>query len=332
MLLAGDIGGTKTNLAIYDPEMGLRDPLAEATLPSTGFPSLEALLHSFLSGVECRVTQACFGVAGPVVNGRATITNLSWTIDEGQLVQVLGIPHVRLLNDLESIAYAIPRLTPGDLHTVNEGKPSPEGAIAVIAPGTGLGEAFLTWTGDRYCAHPSEGGHADFAPTDVLELGLLRYLWDRYEHVSYERVCSGIGLPNIYAYLKASGYADEPTWLADRLAQARDATPVIVNNALDKNERCTLCEGTLRTFVSILGAEAGNLALKTLATGGVYLGGGIPPRILPVLDGPVFMNSFCAKGRFRELMTHMPVHVILNPQAPLLGAAACGLQASKSAG
>ena len=328
MLLAGDIGGTKTNLAIYDPETGPRDPLAEATLPSTGFPSLEALLHSFISGLDCRITRACFGVAGPVVDGRAMITNLAWVIDEGQLVQALGIPDVYLLNDLESIAYAIPRLERSDLHTVNEGAPDPKGAIAVIAPGTGLGEAFLTWTGDRYCAHPSEGGHADFAPTDVLELGLLRYLWDRYEHVSNERVCSGLGLPNIYTYLKASGYAQEPEWLADRLAQARDATPVIVNNALDENERCELCEATLRTFVSILGAEAGNLVLKTLATGGVYLGGGIPPRILPVLEDPVFMNAFCNKGRFRELMTNIPVHVILNSQAPLLGAAAYGLQAN----
>ncbi len=207
---------------------------------------------------------------------------------------------------------------------MNEGQAAPKGAIAVIAPGTGLGEAFLTWERDRYCAHPSEGGHSDFAPTDTLELGLLRYLWDRYEHVSYERVCSGLGLPNIYDYLRASGYAEEPMWLADRLAQARDATPVIVNNALDKDERCELCETTLRVFVSILGAEAGNLALKTLATGGVYLGGGIPPRILPALERSVFMRAFCNKGRFEELLANIPVHVILNSQAPLLGAAAYG--------
>jgi glucokinase len=160
----------------------------------------------------------------------------------------------------------------------------------------------------------------------MLELGLLRYLWDRYEHVSYERVCSGLGLPNIYAYLKASGYAEEPTWLADRLARVRDATPVIVTNALDEEERCELCEATLRIFVSILGAEAGNLALKTLATGGVYLGGGIPPRILPALDRAVFMRAFCKKGRFEELLTDVPVYVILNSQTPLLGAAAYGLE------
>lgn len=327
MLLAGDIGGTKTNLAICDPEIGPREPLVEATLASAEFPSLEALVDSFISTVEFKITRACFGVAGPVVGGRATITNLPWIMDERQLAESLSVTSVRLLNDLESIAYAIPRLEPHDLHMVNEGRAASKGAIAVIAPGTGLGEAFLTWEQDRYCAHPSEGGHADFAPTDVLELGLLRYLWDRYEHVSYERVCSGLGLPNIYAYLKASGYADEPTWLADRLAQAQDATPVIVNNALHQDERCALCEGTLRTFVSILGAEAGNLALKTLATGGVYLGGGIPPRILPALDRSNFMRAFCDKGRFRELMTHIPVRVILNSRAPLMGAAAYGLEA-----
>lgn len=328
MLLAGDVGGTKTNLAIYDPETGPRQPVVTATLPSAEFLSLEALVGAFMSDVEFKVTRACFGVAGPVVAGRASITNLPWVMDEGELGRALGVTSVRLLNDLESVAYAIPRLEPDDLHTVNEGQSAPKGAIAVIAPGTGLGEAFLTWEGDRYCAHPSEGGHTDFAPTDVLELGLLRYLWDGYEHVSYERVCSGLGLPNIYAYLKASGYADEPAWLANRLAQAQDATPVIVNNALDPDEQCELCKATLRTFVSILGAESSNLVLKTLATGGLYLGGGIPPRILPALDRSVFVRSFCDKGRFQEFLAQIPVYVILNPQAPLLGAAAYGLEAS----
>jgi glucokinase len=326
MLLAGDVGGTKTSLAVCDPQQGARKPLAEATLSSADFGSLEALIRSFLDGIEFKVSRACLGVAGPVVSGRATITNLPWGMDEGQLVESLGVTSVRLLNDLESIAYAIPLLKPDDLHTLNVGRPAPKGAIAVIAPGTGLGEAFLTWEQGRYCAHPSEGGHADFAPTDTLEWGLLHYLWDRYEHVSYERVCSGLGLPNIYAYLKDSGQAEEPTWLADRLAGARDATPIIVNNALDRDECCELCERTLRTFVSILGAEAGNLALKTLATGGIYLGGGIPPRILPALDRAVFRHAFCNKGRFEELLARVPVYVILNPRAPLLGAAAYGLE------
>jgi glucokinase len=228
-------------------------------------------------------------VAGPVVAGRATITNLPWVVDEEQLQAALNLSFVHLLNDLEAIAHAVPFLEPADLHTLNEGQPAPGGTIAVIAPGTGLGEAFLTWDGSRYCPHASEGGHTDFGPVNPLEVELLRYLQDRFEHVSYERICSGLGLPNIYAFLKDSGYADEPAWLAEELTAADDPTPVIVNAALhpayggDEREGSELCVATLNTFVSILGAEAGNLALKVLASGGVYLGGGIPRRILPAL-------------------------------------------------
>jgi glucokinase len=208
---------------------------------------------------------------------------------------------------------------------VNDATAEETGAIAVVAPGTGLGEAFLTWDGSRYVAQPSEGGHADFAPTNPLEVGLLQYLWERYEHVSYERVCSGLGIPNIYAYLRDSGYAAEPAWLAEVLAQAQDPTPIIVNTALDQSQPCELCMGTLDTFVSILGAEAGNMALNTLATGGVYLGGGIPPRILPALERAHFMRSFYNKGRFGEFLARIPVYVIMNPKVALLGAAAFGL-------
>jgi glucokinase len=246
-------------------------------------------------------------------------------IDERELEEKLGIAPVRLLNDLESIANAIPRLEAEDLHVLNDVPAKETGAIAVIAPGTGLGEAFLTWEGTRYAAQPSEGGHADFAPTNPLEVGLLQYLWERYEHVSYERVCSGLGIPNIYAYLRDSGYAPEPAWLTEQLAQAHDPTPIIVNNALDEKQPCELCLGTLDTFVSILGAEAGNLALDTLATGGVYLGGGIPPRILPALERAHFMRSFYNKGRFSEFLARIPVYVIMNPKVALLGAAAFGL-------
>jgi glucokinase len=327
MLLAGDIGGTKTNLAIFSPDKGPRAPLAEATFPSAGYLSLEALVREFLSETDLKVDRATFGVAGPVVEGRATVTNLPWEMEETQLAEALDLASVSLLNDLEAIADAVPLLGPDDLHPLNESEPAPGGAIAIIAPGTGLGEAYLTWDGMRYQAHPSEGGHVDFAPKNDLELGLLRHLQDVFGHVSYERVCSGLGLPNIYAYLKASGYAEEPTWLADRLAKARDATPVIVSNALDEEARCELCVATLNTFVSILGAEAGNLALKVLSTGGVYLGGGIPLRILPALSRGGFMQFFQNKGRFSELLIRMPVHVILNPKAALIGAASHGLEA-----
>lgn len=327
MLLAGDIGATKANLAIFSPESGPRVPLSEATFPSMRYPSLEAIVREFLSQVDIPVERACFGVAGPVVGGRSEITNLSWVIDEKELQAALCLPSVHLLNDLEAIAWAIQLLEPKDVHTLNAGQPVRGGAIAVIAPGTGLGEAFLTWDGTRYRPHATEGGHADFAPTDEHQLGLLRYLLPRFGHVSFERVCSGLGLPNIYAYLRGSGYAMEPAWLAESLAAADDPTPIIVNAALTGAEGADLCVATLDIFVSILGAEAGNLALKTLATAGVYLGGGIPPRILSVLEGGRFMKAFCAKGRHSELMARIPVHVILNPKVALMGAASCGLEA-----
>jgi len=326
MLLAGDIGGTKTNLAVFSPEAGLRAPLAEATFPSTDYPSLEALVREFLAQLDLKPEGASFGASGPVVAGRVTVTNLPWVIDETQLQAALNLSFVHLLNDLEAIAHAVPLLEPADLHTLNEGQPTPGGSIAVIAPGTGLGEAFLTWDGSRYRPHASEGGHTDFAPTNPLEVELLRYLQHRYEHVSYEWVCSGQGLPNIYAFLKDGGYAEEPAWLAEQLAAADDPTPVIVNTALDDEKPSELCVATLNTFVSILGAEAGNLALKVLATGGVYLGGGIPPRILPALKRERFMEAFRHKGRLSGLLARMPVHVILNPKVALLGAACHGLE------
>jgi glucokinase len=326
MLLAGDVGGTKTNLAIFSSEAGWRAPVAEATFPSAQYPGLEAVVQEFLKQRNFSIDHASFGVAGPVVAGSATITNLPWMMDEKQLQKELDIPSVRLLNDLDAIAHAIPFLEPQDLHTLNEGQPISKGAIAVIAPGTGLGEGFLTWDGSRYRAHTSEGGHADFAPTNTSQIELLRYLLARFPHVSFERVCSGKGMPNIYSYLKDTGYAEEPQWLAEQLVAAQDRTPIIVNNALDKEKATKLCVGTLNTFVSILGAEAGNLALKVLATGGVYLGGGIPPRILSFLQDGRFMQAFTHKGRLTEMLTRMPVHIILNPKIALLGAARQGFE------
>jgi glucokinase len=326
MLLAGDIGGTKTNLAVFSPVKGWRVPYAEATFSSVDYPSLEALVHEFLAQHNFSIERASFGVAGPVVNGHASITNLSWMMEETQLQQELHIPSVRLLNDLDAIAHAVPYLESQDLHTINEGQAVSGGAIAVIAPGTGLGEAFLTWDGSRYQAHTSEGGHADFAPANSFQIELLRYLLTRFPHVSFERVCSGKGLPNIYDFLRDSGYAEEPHWLAEQLAATHDRSPIIVNNALDKEQACELCTATLNTFVSILAAEAGNLALKVLATGGVYIGGGITPRLISYLDKEHFMKAFTHKGRFTQLLAQMPVHVILNPKAALLGAAYHGFE------
>ncbi len=326
MLLAGDIGGTKTNLAIYSDETGPR-PLVEATFPSGKYPGLEAIVREFLARVNLPepVEHATFGVAGPVVNHRATITNLPWVMEETQLGEALHIPSVVLINDLEAIAYAVPYLEAADLCTLNAGQAVPEGAIAVIAPGTGLGEAFLTWDGSKYLAHTSEGGHADFAPSNELEINLLRNLFTRFKHVSFERVCSGSGIPNIYKFLKESGYAPESPDLAERLAAASDLTPIIFDAAFKEDAPDKLCVATVNTFVSILGAEAGNLTLKVLATGGVYLGGGIPPRILSFLEDGRFMQAFQRKGRFTEMLGRIPVHVILNPKIALFGAACHGL-------
>jgi len=325
MLVVGDIGGTKTDLAVFSSEAGPRKPLAEATFHSAGYGSLELLVREFLDQAKLPVDRGSFAVAGPVVEGRAKITNLPWVIDEDRLQKALNLTSMSLRNDLEAIAYAVPFLQPEDLDTLNAGKPEPQGSIAVIAPGTGLGEAFLTWDGSRYRAYPSEGGHADFAPTNDLQIELLRYLRRQHEHVSYERVCSGIGLPNIYSYLRTSGHGPEPPWLAQQLASAEDHTPIIVDAALDTAKRCELCIAALDTFVSVLGAETANLALKVLSTGGIYLGGGIPPRIVPVLKQQWFMQAFLDKGRMSNLLAGMPVHIILNPKAARLGAAYLGL-------
>jgi glucokinase len=325
MLLVGDLGGTKTSLAILEGVQETRTPCAEATYPSAHYSGLEDLVREFLSGTDYPVDRACFGVAGPVVEGRATITNLPWVLGESELERDLGIPAVRLLNDLTAIACAVPFLTSDELHTLNAGDPAHHGAVAVIAPGTGLGEAFLTWDGSRYRPHASEGGHASFAPVSLIQVKMLHYLFGRFAHVSSERVCSGSGIPNIYAYLRDSGLAAEPEWLSHKIASAPDPTPVIVQAALDESKPSDLCVATMQTFVSILGAEAGNLALKVLATGGVYLGGGIPPRLLGMLEAPEFLESFRGKGRMADLLDRVPVHVILNPKAALLGAAYAGL-------
>lgn len=324
MLLTGDIGGTKTILAVYSAETGPRVQITQETYPSARYNSLEAMVRKFLEKVNVPIDKACFAVAGPVFAGRAHITNLPWDIDAHQLKSTFGWDQVDLMNDLEAVAYAIPILPPEDVSPVSIGKPVPGGNISVLAPGTGLGEAYLTFENEKYVAHASEGSHTDFAPVNSLQLGLLKYLWEEkgYDHVSYEWVCSGIGIPNLYAYLKDSGFAEEPTWLAKELAASEDRTPVIFNNAA----KCELCSATLDLFVAILGAEAGNQALKIMATGGIYLGGGIPPRILSKLKEPAFLTALCNKGRFCTILSDIPVYVILNPKAGLMGAAAFGLR------
>jgi glucokinase len=321
MLLAGDVGGTKTNLALYALESGLI-PQAEATFKSADYPSLEAVVEEFLAREALPVEKAVFGVPGPVVDGHSTTTNLPWVIYESAIRETLGVQQAKLLNDLEATAHGVPNLPASDLHVLNDAAPR-SGTKIVVAPGTGLGEAILFFQDGHYHVIPSEGGHADFAPTNLLEIRLLRYLMGKFGHVSYERVCSGSGIPNIYAYLKKQRYAGELPGMKQALKQAADPTPIIVQKAMAGE--CELSIATLNTFVSILGAEAGNLTLEVMAMGGVYLGGGIPPKILTKLKDGTFMSSFVNKGRFAEMLAKVPVYVILNEKTALFGAACYGL-------
>lgn len=329
LLLAGDIGGTKTVLAVVSPETGIVANLAEATFENRHYSGLEEIVAEFLDRFGVRVHRASFSVAGPVTDGQSMLTNLGWNLDEEQLRESWGLASVRLVNDLQATAYAIAYLSPENIHTLQPGVPSANGPRGVIAPGTGLGEGFLFWDGTRYEAFASEGGNADFAPADALQIELLRHLQGRFGHVCYEHVCSGLGISNIYRFLKESDPAEEPDWLADQLSTAVDPTPIIVETALGERASCSICTRTVQLFAAILGAESGNLALRVLATGGVYLGGGIPPRILSMLQGPEFLNGFRSKGRFSDFMTRFPVHVILEPRAALLGAAQYGLRMTR---
>ncbi len=325
MLLAGDIGGTKLHFGLFAQERGPRRPLAEAVYPSADHESLESAVRQFLGEGGRRATRAVLAVAGPVMQGTSQITNLPWAIDETRLRKTFKLRTATLINDVEAIAASLPFLRKTDLVRLREGNPDRRGNRAVIAPGTGLGEAFLTWDGSRYRALPSEGGHADFAPGTELEDELLSTLRARHGHVSYERVCSGIGIANLYRFLRDGGHAEEPPWLAEALAGVADPVPLLVEKALDPETPCDICVRALDLFASILGAEAGNLALKTLATGGIYLGGGIPPRVLPFLQKSHFEEAFLRKGRMRDLVARIPVHAIAYPKAALLGAAVMGL-------
>jgi glucokinase len=330
MLLAGDIGGTKTALAVFDPQRGPREPIAEKIFPSGDYPSLESITREYLAEIDLPVTHACFAVAGPVGNGKASLTNLPWLVDESALEAALSIESVVLLNDVQAMTTAIPHLDATDVRTLRDGEPEPGGAIALIAPGTGLGEAFLVWDGSRYRAYPSEGGHSNFGPTTARESDLLKYMQARWSRVSYERVCAGQSIPDLYDFLNGEGLRSESSELRAELATVRDRTPTIMAAALDPDHPDPLCLATMQMFASILGAEAGNLALTVLATGGVYIAGGIPQRILPrATRQALILNSFLAtfqeKGRLTPLMSRIPVYIIVEPRA-LVGTAVHGLE------
>jgi glucokinase len=344
MILAGDIGGTKTHLALYEWRGERIDPVRLETFQSADYTSLDEMLAEFLvppkapvavdelerpkgeeaSSIPSQDTPlsldaACFGVAGPVFQNQSRTTNLPWVVDGPALSKQFDIRHVQLLNDLEAMAYGILLLRSDELVTLNVGTPpSQKQAIALIAAGTGLGESILFWDGQRYRPMPTEGGHTDFAPNSDQEIDLLRYIRSQYLHVSYERVLSGPGLVAIYEYLRDSR-KNEPTWLAEKI-KAGDAAAEIAEAGL--KGQAEIATQALDLFVSIYGAEAGNLALKAMSINGVYLGGGIAPKLLTKLKDGTFMKAFTNKGRYKRLMSQIPVHVVLNQHTGLLGAAA----------
>jgi len=326
LLLAGDIGGTKTVLALVAESGGSARIVAEAVFPSREYATLEAVVAAFRATHPGAVHRAAFSVAGPVIGGVAHITNLPWCLDAARLAEVLGVDEVLLVNDLQATAYALPHLRPDQVTPLLEGESDPGGVRAVVAVGTGLGEALLVPGPDGFVALPTEGGHTDFAPRNALQRRLLAELQRVHGHVSYERVCSGVGIANLYRFLAARAPdRPPPAALAARLAAGGDVTPALVEAGLGREHGCPVCRRTLGLLASILGAEAGNAALRGLATGGVYLGGGIPPRILPVLRGRAFREGFLRKGPMSRLMEGISVHVILEPRAALLGAARYGM-------
>jgi len=320
MILAGDIGGTNARLAFFDVLNGHFRMVSASVFPCREYAGLDQIVAKFVNTSNLHPDAACFGVAGPVRNGRVETSNLPWIIESKRLADELNLKQAVLINDLEANAWGIAALDPNDVVSLNQVKGNPVGNQAVISAGTGLGEAGMYWDGSQHRIFASEGGHSDFAPRNELEIDLFRYLSGRYGHVSYERVVSGPGLVNVFHFLRDTGRGTEPQWLTDQMAHG-DPAAAISRAALDG--ACGLCEQALDLFVSVFAAEAGNLALKVMAIGGVYLGGGIAPKMLAKLSGPLFMHAFVGKGRMQPLLEAMPVKVITNDKTALMGAARC---------
>lgn len=341
MILAGDIGGTKTNLALYDWTTERAEPVRLESFHSADYKSLEEILAEFLTppkpptpldeldmageeteqeapAVPLMLSAACFGVAGPVIENHCRTTNLPWVVDGPAIAAQFKIPHVQLLNDLEAAAYGILWLRPDELEVLNPGSPPRKRqALALIAAGTGLGEGILFWDGKSYRPMPSEGGHADFAPTNDYEIDLLRYLRAQYLHVSYERLLSGPGLHAIYEFIRETK-SNEPTWLAEKIKAGNPAAEIAEAGLKGQAE---IAAQALDLFTSIYGAEAGNLALKALSLDGVYVAGGIAPKLINKLKDGTFMKAFTNKGRYKRLLGTIPVKVVMNQEAGLIGAA-----------
>jgi glucokinase len=324
MILAGDVGGTKVHLALYNFEGGRLKPIRDHRYPAHNYAQLDDVVTEFLSAGDVErkdVAAACFGCPGPVRDGRLKLTNLPWTLDTRELTRSLSIEHIFLINDLEANGYGIPELAADKIFTLHDGDAHAVGHRGLIAAGTGLGQALLIYDGKgRHVPIPSEGGHCDFAARNETEIAMLQYLRKTLKgRVSFERVVSGLGIKNVYAFLRDDQKLDEPAWLRERLA-SEDPNAVIGECA--ENGSSWICFETLRIFSAAYGAETGNVALKVLATGGMYLGGGIAPKILKTLKSGAFMEAFLDKGRMSSLLQSIPVRIILDDSCALLGAAA----------
>jgi glucokinase len=318
MILAADVGGTSSRIGLFEVEGERVRSVTEVVYPSRSHAGLDEIVGAFLSSQRAQVARAGFAVAGPIMGERVEAPNLPWTVDARSLARAVGLPAVGLLNDLEANAHGIPLLEDGDFLVLNPGAPGASGNRAVISAGTGLGEAGIYWDGREHHPFAGEGGHADFAPHTDVEMDLLVHLRKRFgPHISWERVVSGPGLTSIYEFLRDTGRGTEPAWLRDALAS--DDPPAVISRAAQEGTSET-CAQALSIFVSAYGAEAGNLALKVLATGGVYVGGGIAPKIAETLQR-AFMDAFVGKGRMRRVLEAIPVRVILNDRTALLGAA-----------
>lgn len=319
IVLAGDVGGTNARLAIVELEERTARIVRQDRYPSAEHKGLAPIVRQFCQEGGSLPDRACFGIACPVVGDDCAAPNLPWTINVRALAAEIGIPRTAIINDFVAVGYGIEMLTPADLATLQEGTPEPEKPIALIGAGTGLGEGFLIWQDDHYRVLPSEGGHTDFASVGELQVGLLRWLRERFGRVSWERLLSGPGIANIYSYLREAGVAPEQPSVRAELDAEDDGT-VIVRHALDRSDCLSL--RALDLFWEVLGAEAGNLALTIVATGGVYIAGGIAPRLVQRLDSSPLLTAFRDKGRLSGLLSRMPVHVIMNPGVGILGAAA----------
>lgn len=318
LILSGDIGGTKTYLALFSLRDGALDAVREGAYQNDRYSGPEEVLRDFLRVGEARAIEAAsFGIACPVVGNRCVLTNLNWTVDGAAMRATFGLKKLTLINDLESIGWGVELLSAHDFFVLQHGV-SRQGNAALIAAGTGLGEAILFWNGSHHVPSASEGGHTDFGPKDHQEAELLEFLMKKYGHVSYERIVSGMGIENIYEFMKAKHDGGEPEWLKERFA-AEGIAPVVSEEGMKGSDKD--CRDALKMFVSVYGAEAGNLALKSLAVHGVYIGGGIAPKIIDALSDGTFLSAFEDKGRFRDFMKTIPVRIILNDRTGLIGAA-----------